>query len=76
MAGNDKLGDIKINIYTILTQSMYPTIKAGDVIVTYKNDNNKYNTGDIITFISQNNVGMTITHRVEEVSSLNGECYR
>ncbi len=73
MADNDKLGEVKINIYTILTQSMYPTIKAGDVIVTYKEDNNKYSTGDIITFVSQNNVGMTITHRVEEVLSLNGE---
>ena len=73
LADNDKLGDVKINVYTILTQSMYPTIEAGDVIVTYKEDNNKYNTGDIITFISENNVGMTITHRVKEVYSVNNE---
>lgn len=73
MAQNDKLGNVKINIYTILTQSMYPTIKAGDVIVTYKEDYNKYNTGDIITFISQNNAGMTITHRVQKVMMVNDE---
>ncbi len=73
LANNDKLGDVKINIYTILTQSMYPTIEAGDVIVTYKEDNNKYNSGDIITFISENNSGMTITHRVKEVYNVNDE---
>ncbi|MBQ6547183.1 MAG: signal peptidase I [Bacilli bacterium] len=73
LANNDRLGTVRINIYTILTQSMYPTIKAGDVVVTYREDNNRYNTGDVITFISQNNAGMTITHRVKEVISLNDE---
>lgn len=73
LANNDKLGEVKVNIYTILTQSMYPTIKAGDVIVTYKEDYNKYNTGDIITFISKNSSGMTITHRVQEVMKVNDE---
>lgn len=70
-ASNDKLGDIRINIFTILTQSMYPTIKAGDVVVTYKNIDNKYDTGDVITFISENNGGINITHRIKEVYSLN-----
>lgn len=73
LASNDKLGEVKINMYTILTQSMYPTIKAGDVIVTYKEDGNKYNKGDVITFTSPKNGGITITHRIVEVSSLNGE---
>lgn len=73
LASNNKLGEVRINIYTILTQSMYPTIKAGDVIVTYREDNNRYNPGDVITFTSTNNAGMTITHRVEEVKMLNDE---
>ena len=71
LANNDQLGEVKINVYTILTQSMYPTIKAGDVIVTYKEDNNIYKTGDVITFTSDNNNGMTITHRVNEVMVVN-----
>ena len=71
LADNDKLGDIRINMYTILTQSMYPTIKAGDVIVTYKENNNLYNKGDVITFISPKNGGITITHRIEEVYKVN-----
>lgn len=73
LASNDRLGEVRINMYTILTQSMYPTIKAGDVIVTYKEDGNKYNEGDVITFTSPKNGGITITHRVEEVSVLNNE---
>lgn len=71
LAGHDKLGEVKINIYTILTQSMYPTIKAGDVIITYKEDNNKYSQGDVITFISEKNGGIAITHRVKEVYEVN-----
>lgn len=71
LASNDKLGDVRINFYTILTQSMYPTIKAGDVVITYKEDNNKYNEGDVITFVSEQNGGITVTHRVKEVYSVN-----
>lgn len=71
LADNDKLGDVKVNFYTILTQSMYPTIKAGDIVITYKNDDNKYNNGDVITFISDQNGGITVTHRIKEVFSVN-----
>ena len=72
LANNDKLGDVKINFYTILTQSMYPTIKAGDVVITYQNDGNKYNSGDVVTFISEKNGGITITHRITDVMAVNG----
>lgn len=72
LAGNDRLGEVRTNFYTILTQSMYPTIKAGDVVITYKEDDNKYNKGDVITFVSDMNGGITITHRVKEVYNLNG----
>lgn len=71
MTKNDRLGEIKMNIYTILTQSMYPTIEAGDVIVTYKNDFNKYNLGDVITF--NRNDGIIVTHRIVNVYNVNGE---
>ena len=70
---NDRLGEVKFNMYTILTQSMYPTIEAGDVIVTYRNPNDKYNDGDIITFVSESNAGLVITHRIKNVYDVNGE---
>lgn len=65
LASNNNLGEVKLNFYTILSPSMYPTIKPGDIIVTYKED--AYYKGDIITFISTSNVssGKTITHRIE-----------
>ena len=72
MASNDKLGDVKVNFYTILTQSMYPTIKAGDVVVTYKEDADHYNSGDVVTFISRGNGGITVTHRITDVYLNNG----
>ena len=50
---------------------MYPKIKAGDIIVTYRNDDNKYQKGDVITFISEANGNINITHRVEQVYDVN-----
>lgn len=74
MESSGRLSEVKVNFYTILTQSMYPTIEAGDIVITYKNDDNSYNANDIITFVSPNDP-ITITHRVIEVSSLNGKYY-
>lgn len=73
----NKLGEIPINIYTILTQSMYPKIKAGDIVVTYKNKDNIYKVGDVITFVSEANTsnGITITHRVVNTFDENGKMY-
>lgn len=67
LAKNDRLGDIHLNFYTILTQSMHPAIKAGDVVITYRHDDNKYKKGDVITFVSNANGGINITHRIEKV---------
>lgn len=77
LANNDKLGEVRTNFYTIVSQSMYPTIEAGDIVITYRNDNNNYNVGDIITFVSTSSVsnGVIITHKVVEVVSLNGEYF-
>ena len=68
-----RLGEIRLNFYTIISPSMTPTIKAGDIIVTYKNLDDKYNTEDIITFISTGPTkGATITHRITEIYALDG----
>ncbi len=74
LTSQNRLDEVKLNFYTILTQSMYPTIKAGDIVITYKNENDIYEVGDIITFVSTSNItnGVTITHRVKEVYQVNG----
>ena len=72
LSKNGDLGKVNTNFYTILTQSMYPTIKAGDVVITYKDENNKYDVGDVVTFISDSNGGITVTHRIMETYDLNG----
>ena len=72
LASQDRLGDIKTNFYTILTQSMHPNIKAGDIVITYKNDDDKYEKEDVITFISKANGGINITHRIKDVYIENG----
>lgn len=73
----DRLGDIPINFYTILTTSMVPKINAGDIVITYKNQDNMYEVNDVITFVSESNIskGTTITHRITNRELLNGKYY-
>lgn len=62
----DRLDEIPLNFYTILTTSMVPEIQAGDIVITLKNNSGVYKEKDVITFISEGNMtkGVTITHRI------------
>ena len=72
-AKQNRLDEIKFNMYTILTTSMEKTIMAGDVVVDYKNKDNIYELGDIITFYSNRGNGqITITHRIIDIKIENG----
>lgn len=70
-------GDLLLNVnnknnyplfgaYLIVSQSMVPTIGKNDAIVIKREDHDKYNVGDIITFMSNdiNYSGLLITHRI------------
>lgn len=69
------LNKIPINLFVILTQSMEPAIKPGDVVVDYSPKNKKYNVGDIITYVATEGYhsGSSVTHRVIEIVEKNGE---
>ena len=73
----NKIAEVPINFYTILTQSMYPTIKAGDIIITYQTKDDIYKIGDIVTYVSHGGAtnGVTITHRIVEVTKTNGQYF-
>lgn len=73
----NRLDEIPLNFYTILTTSMVPEIQAGDIVITIKSQNNLYNEKDVITFISEGNMtkGVTITHRILKRESINGTNY-
>lgn len=73
LASQNRLGEVRTNFYTILTQSMVPNIYPGDVVVTYKNMNNEYKNGDILTYSSDLNGGINITHRIIETYKINGQ---
>jgi len=63
----------KFSIYTIVSESMEPTINKFDVIINTKvNDIEDVKINDVITFISTWKVtyGMTITHRVVGTKTL------
>lgn len=72
-----RIGEVPINFYTILTTSMVPYIQAGDIIITYKDKNDLYEAGDVITFVSESSMskGITITHRIKRKDVVNGIYY-
>lgn len=65
-----------MSIFTIVSPSMEPNIMVYDVIVDFKVDSEKeLKKGDIITFYSEsiNTGGYTITHRIYDITKVDGE---
>ena len=66
----------KINLYTIVSGSMEPSIKVYDVIIDYKvSGPEKIKEGDVITFRSTSPISkdLIVTHRVKDVKIVNGK---
>lgn len=58
--------------YIIKTNSMEPSIKNGDVVITKKVPEEKIQVGDIITFKQDADI---ITHRISRIEEENGKKY-
>lgn len=58
----------------VLTDSMYPTIESGDLIICHTEDPNNIKEGDIIAFFDPAGNGQTVvTHTVTKVTKQDGE---
>ena len=58
----------------VLTDSMYPEIQSGDLIICYTKDVKDVAVGDIIAFFDPAGNGVSIvTHRVAEITEQDGE---
>lgn len=58
----------------VLTDSMYPNIQSGDLIICETLEASEVNKGDVIAFFDPaSNGSAVVTHRVIEVTELNGE---
>lgn len=58
----------------VLTDSMYPVIESGDLIICHTEDPDHIQVDDVIAFFDPAGNGTSIvTHRVVEVTELNGE---
>lgn len=76
MAIKDPSKKPPINIYTIVSGSMEPTIKVYDVVIDKAVTNPEdIKVGDVITFISTSSIseGLLVTHRVQEVKVVDGK---
>ena len=53
----------------VLTDSMYPSIQSGDLILCHREDAEKVQVGDVIAFFDPDGSGKTVvTHRVAEIT--------
>lgn len=61
----------------VLTESMDPTIKGGDLVVCDAIDAKNVKTGDVISYFdpSMSESTVIVTHRVEEISTKGDEIY-
>lgn len=58
----------------VLTDSMYPVIQSGDLIIYHTAEPEDVQVGDVISFFDPAGNGTTIvTHRVREITELNGD---
>jgi len=55
--------------FRIVTGSMEPTIKIGDLVIIKETDSSNIEVGDVITF---DEGGMTVTHRIIDIVKENG----
>lgn len=58
----------------VLTDSMYPEIQSGDLIICHTEEPENIEVGDVISFFDPAGNGITIvTHRVVEIEELEGK---
>ena len=71
-SNNNQMKNPLFGAYVIVSPSMVPTISVNDGIVIKRVDNDQYDVGDIITFVSNdaNYKGLLVTHRIVHKKSI------
>ena len=71
-SNNSQMKNPLFGAYVIVSPSMVPTISVNDGIVIKRVDNDQYDVGDIITFVSNdaNYKGLLVTHRIIHKKSI------
>ncbi len=59
----------------VLTDSMYPQIKSGDLIFCEKTEAEKVEVGDVISFFDPSGGASVVTHRVIAIDPIGGVYY-
>ena len=62
-----------VSLLVVLSDSMSPTIKMGDLVLTTSINPSKVKEGDIITYTKRNDSNSFVTHRVIEVINQGNE---
>ncbi|MBP5684376.1 MAG: signal peptidase I [Bacilli bacterium] len=72
---NSKVTIGNFYIFQVVSESMYPEYKIGDVIVVRKVDADKLKIGDDVTYLATSHSldGLVITHRLIDIENENGE---
>ncbi|MCQ2564508.1 MAG: signal peptidase I [Clostridia bacterium] len=61
---------LNLQIFSVATSSMEPTIKTGEIVFVKPLEH--YSVGDVLSFQSQEHGGIVITHRCIDVENVDG----
>ena len=74
---NNKISIMNYRMFTVITESMAPKYKIGDVLFASKTDPSKLKVGDIITYQGEINSfkDKVVTHQIIKIDKVNGKYY-
>ena len=61
LGGMMTVGVLKLQPFSVASNSMYPTLKVNDLVFVKASE--AYDVGDVLSFVSQEHGGIVITHR-------------
>lgn len=74
---NNKISIFNYRMFTVITESMAPKYKIGDVLFAKKTDYKKLKVGDIVTYQGETNSfkGKVVTHQIIKIDKYNDKYY-
>lgn len=72
---NSKISINGMRIFNVVTGSMYPEYKVGDIIITKETPIEDINVGDNVTYLGNKRdfTGLIVTHKVVDKEEIDGE---
>ena len=74
---NNKISILNYRVFTVITESMTPKYKIGDVLIAKKTNPDELKVGDVVTYQGEVNSfkDKVVTHQIIKIEKNNGKYY-